>query len=90
MAVSKPILPFLNIFNIPYFIGTGITNFLINYENMCEDYNIKKKKRVRRCSRYYAEHIIIIIKGLTSFIEPDWKKLKKEIVKQFRKADLIQ
>jgi hypothetical protein len=43
MAVPKPILSFPNIFSILYFIGTGITNFLINYRDMCENYNIKKK-----------------------------------------------
>jgi hypothetical protein len=48
---------------------------------MCEDYNIKERKRVRRYSRYYIKHIIITIKGLASFIEPDWERLKKEIAK---------
>jgi hypothetical protein len=48
---------------------------------MYKDYNIKKRKRIRRYPRYYAKHIIIIIKGLASFIEPDWEKLKKEITK---------
>jgi hypothetical protein len=38
---------------------------------MCEDYNIKEKERIRHYSRYYAKHIAIIIKGLTSFIEPN-------------------
>jgi hypothetical protein len=38
---------------------------------MCEDYNIKKKERVRRYSRYYVKHIIVTVRGLTSFIEPD-------------------
>jgi hypothetical protein len=38
---------------------------------MCEDYNIEKKKRIRRYPRYCAKYIIIIIKGLASFIEPD-------------------
>jgi hypothetical protein len=38
---------------------------------MCENYNIKKRERIRRYSRYYAKYIIIIIKGLASFIEPD-------------------
>jgi hypothetical protein len=42
---------------------------------------LKKKKRIRRYFRYCIEHIIIIIKKLTAFIEPDWKKLKKEIAK---------
>jgi hypothetical protein len=71
MAVPKSILFFPSIFNTPYFTEIGVINFLINYRNMCEDYNIKKKKRVRRCFRYYTEHIIIIIRELTSFIEPD-------------------
>jgi hypothetical protein len=71
IAVSKPILPFPGILSISHFIKTGVTNFLINYKDMCENYNIKKKKRVRRCPRYCVKYIIIIIKGLTSFIEPD-------------------
>jgi hypothetical protein len=71
MAVSKSILSFPSIFSIPHFIKIDITNFFINYENICKNYNIKKKKRIRRCPRYYAKHIAIIIKKLTSFIEPD-------------------
>jgi hypothetical protein len=71
MTVPKPILPFPDILNIPYFTETDITNFLINYKDMCEDYNIKKKKRIRRYPRYYAEYITIIVKGFISFIEPD-------------------
>jgi hypothetical protein len=38
---------------------------------MCEDYNIKKKKRIRRYSRYCTKYITITIKKLASFIEPD-------------------
>jgi hypothetical protein len=71
MAVSKPILFFPGIFSISHFTETDITNFFINYKNMCENYNIKKKERIRRYPRYCTEHIIIIIKGLASFIEPD-------------------
>jgi hypothetical protein len=71
MAVPKSILSFSNIFDIPYFTKIDITNFLINYGDMCENYNIKKKERVRRYFRYYTKHIIIIIKGLAFFIEPD-------------------
>jgi hypothetical protein len=54
---------------------------------MCKNYNIKKKKRVCRYSRYYIKHIAITVKRLASFIEPDWERLKKEIIKQFREAD---
>jgi hypothetical protein len=38
---------------------------------MCENYNIKKKERIRRYSRYYTKYITIIIKGLASFLEPN-------------------
>jgi hypothetical protein len=48
---------------------------------MCKNYNIKKRKRVRRYPRYYIKHIIIIIRELIFFIESDWEKLKKEIIK---------
>jgi hypothetical protein len=71
MAVPKSILPFPGTLSTSHFTKIDITNFLINYENMCEDYNIKKKKRIRRYSRYCTKHITIIIKGLASFIEPD-------------------
>jgi hypothetical protein len=81
MAVPKSILSFPGTFNTSYFIKIGITNFLINYKDMCKNYNIKERKRVRRYFRYYTKHITIIIKGLASFIEPDWKELKKKIIK---------
>jgi hypothetical protein len=71
MAVLKFILSFSGIFGISHFIEIGITNFFINYRDMCKNYNIKEKKRIRRCSRYCAEHIVIIIRGLVFFIEPD-------------------
>jgi hypothetical protein len=89
MAVPKFILPFPGIFSTPHFTETDIINFFINYKNMCENYNIKKKERVRRYSRYCIKHIIIIVKGLASFIKPDWERLKKKITKQFRKIDLM-
>jgi hypothetical protein len=81
IAVPKSILFFSGIFSILYFIRTGVTNFLINYKDMCEDYNIKERKRVRRYSRYYVKYIVIIMRGLASFIEFDWEELKKEIIK---------
>jgi hypothetical protein len=71
MAVPKSILSFPGTFNIPYFTKINITNFLINYKNMCKNYNIKKKKRIRRYPRYYIKYIAIIVKGLAFFIEPD-------------------
>ena len=43
MAVPKPILSLPGIFNTPHFIKIDITNFLTNYEDMCKNYNIKKK-----------------------------------------------
>jgi hypothetical protein len=43
MAVPKSILSFPGIFSIFYFIKIDITNFLTNYKNMCENYNIEKK-----------------------------------------------
>jgi hypothetical protein len=71
MAVLKFILSFPGTFNTSHFTETGIINFLINYEDMCEDYNIKEKERIRRCSRYCVKYIVIIVRGLASFIEPD-------------------
>jgi hypothetical protein len=71
IAAPKFILSFSGIFSISHFIKTGVTNFFINYKNMCEDYNIKKKKRIRRCPRYCAKYIFIIIRKLASFLEPN-------------------
>jgi hypothetical protein len=51
MAVPKFILSFPGIFGISHFTGTGITNFFINYGDMCEDYNIEKK---RACSSLFS------------------------------------
>jgi hypothetical protein len=71
MAVPKPILSFSDTFSIPHFIKIGITNFLINYGDIYKDYNIEKRERIRRYPRYYAEYIVIIVKGFISFLEPN-------------------
>jgi hypothetical protein len=71
MAAPKPILSFPGTLNTPHFIKINITNFLINYKDMYEDYNIKKKKRIRRCPRYYIKYITITIKRLIFFLEPN-------------------
>jgi hypothetical protein len=71
MVIPKLILSFPGILSTSHFTKTGIINFLINYKDICKDYNIKKKKRVRRYSRYYVKHITIIIRGLAAFIESD-------------------
>jgi hypothetical protein len=71
MAAPKSILPFPGILSIFHFIKTGITNFLTNYKDMYEDYNIKKRKYIRRYPRYYIKYITIIIKRLASFLEPN-------------------
>jgi hypothetical protein len=72
---------------IPYFRGAGCTNFLIYYEDMCEDYNVTERKQVRRFFCYCAEYISISIKGLKVYEDRDWKGLKKVMLKQFREAD---
>jgi hypothetical protein len=87
LTVIPHILPLPDTPGTPYFRRTGYTNFLIYYENMCEDYNITEKKQVRRLSRYCAEHINISIKGLKTYEDRNWKRLKKAILKQFREAD---
>jgi hypothetical protein len=69
MAVPKLILFFRGIFSIPHFTEIDITNFLINYEDMYENYNIKKRERIRPYSRYCIEYIIIIVRELSSFFE---------------------
>jgi hypothetical protein len=71
IAVPKSILSFPGILNTPHFTEIGITNFFINYGDIYKDYNIKKKERIRRYSRYYVEHIAITVREFTFFIEPD-------------------
>jgi hypothetical protein len=43
IIVPKSILSLSGTFSTPHFIGTNITNFLINYKNICKDYNIEKE-----------------------------------------------
>jgi hypothetical protein len=81
------ILPLPGTPGILYFRGVRYTNFLIYYEDMCEDYNVTEREQVRRFSRYCAEHIGISIKSLKAYEKRDWKGLKKAILKQFRETD---
>jgi hypothetical protein len=71
MAVPKFILFFPDTLSISHFTETDIINFLINYKDMCKNYNIKKRERIRHCPRYYTKHIAIIVKRLVSFLEPN-------------------
>jgi hypothetical protein len=50
LTVIPHILPLPSIPGTPYFRGAGCTNFLIYYENICEDYNVTERKQVRRLS----------------------------------------
>jgi hypothetical protein len=86
-TVISHILPLPGTPGTPYFRGAGCTNFLIYYEDMCEDYNVTEREQVRRLPRYCAEHISISIKGFKAYEESDWKGLKKAMLKQFREAD---
>jgi hypothetical protein len=74
MAVPKSILFFSGILSTFHFIETDIINFLINYKNICEDYNIEKKERVCRYSRYCVKYIAITIKGLAFFLSNPIKR----------------
>jgi hypothetical protein len=86
LIIISYILPLPGTPGTLYFRKAGYTNFLIYYEDMCEDYNVTERKQIRRLSRYCAEHINISIKGLKAYEKRDWKRLKKAMLKQFREV----
>lgn len=74
----------------PTFNGRNVTSFLKKYESMCDNYQIDTSVRLKRVSEYCEDDIARELEAFTTWTEKDWKKLKAEMLYEWRKEDAEQ
>jgi hypothetical protein len=72
------------------FDGRNVTSFLRKYESMCDNYQIQEPLRLKKVSEYCEDNIAREIETFTTWEEQDWKKLKKEMLHEWRREDTEQ
>jgi hypothetical protein len=83
MFVSKILETFL-------FDDYNITKFLNRYVDLCQNYDLEKKKEIRRllrCCDFINEQYVRIVINANVF---EWKKLCKTLCKNYKNKDLNQ
>ena len=70
------------IFGILYFEGANISEFIECFEDMCDDYQVRDKNKIKRVPRYYTQIINQFVKEIKKYQNKDWDKLKKELKKR--------
>jgi hypothetical protein len=76
------------IFEIFLFDEYNITKFLDRYANLCQNYELEKKERIRRLSRYcdfINEQYVRVVISANVF---EWKKFCKTLCRDYKDKDL--
>ena len=50
-------MPLLDISDILYFEEVNISEFIERFEDMCDDYQVRDKNKIKRVPRYYTQVI---------------------------------
>ena len=74
----------------PHFSGKNISEFLKAYENLCDDWEVSGLDRVRKVVRYCDRLLGTYIENVDSYIEKDWDRLKKDLLREYRSTDVDQ
>jgi hypothetical protein len=73
-----------------FFDDYNITKFLDRYVNLCQNYDLEKKEKIRRLSRYCdfinEQYVWIVINANVS----KWKELCKTLCRDYKNKDLNQ
>ncbi len=83
-------MPLLDISDILYFEEVNISEFIERFEDMCDDYQVRDKNKIKRVPRYYTQVISQFVKEIKKYQDEDWSKLKKELKKEYRADDITQ
>ena len=74
MLILLPGMPGASIFD-----SNDITNFLKQFQDMCDEYSISVKQRIKKLLRYCEVTIGWYIKSLSTYVKRSWKDLRKEL-----------
>jgi hypothetical protein len=78
------------IFETFFFDEYNITKFLDRYANLCQNYDLEKRKKIRRLFRYcdfINEQYVRVVVNANVF---DWKKLCKILCRNYKNKNLNQ
>jgi len=53
--------------DIPYFEGANISEFIEYFEDICDNYQVKNKIKIKRVPRYYTQIINQFIKEIKKY-----------------------
>lgn len=83
-------MPYPGTMAAPYFDGSSITEFLETYEDMCNDYQVCDKEKLRQMPRYCESLTESYIKTLAEFVEDDYQDLKEVLRVEYKGEDPVQ
>jgi hypothetical protein len=73
-----------------FFDEYNVIEFLDRYADLCQNYDLEEKEKIRRLSRYcdlINEQYVRVVVNANVF---DWKKLCKTLCKDYKNKDLNQ
>ena len=89
MQVNILVISLSGISGILYFEGINISEFIERFEDICDNYQVRDKIKIKRVPRYYTQVIGQFVKGMKEYQDQDWDKLKKELKKEYRVNNII-
>jgi hypothetical protein len=74
----------------PWFTGTNVSDFLSEFDSICDDAHLTDTARVSRVPRYCFPEISRYLKGMPEWEDGNWDALKAVMQKEWEAADDFQ
>jgi hypothetical protein len=74
----------------PWFTGTNVSDFLSEFDSMCDDAHLTDAARITRVHRYCYPEISRYLKGIPEWEDGDWDTLKTVMRKEWEGTDDFQ
>jgi hypothetical protein len=74
----------------PWFTGTNVSDFLSEFDSICDDAHLTDTARVSRVPRYCFPEIGRYLKGMPEWEDGDWDALKIVMQKEWEATDEFQ
>jgi hypothetical protein len=71
----------------PFFGGKNITEFIRQFDDLCDDYDVPRDQKVRRVLRFCSTEIEEYLRTEPIFTELDWEKAKTFMLEEWEKND---
>jgi hypothetical protein len=74
----------------PWFTGTNVSDFLSEFDSICDDAHLTETARASRVHRYCFPEISRYLKGIPEWEEGDWGALKLVLQREWEGSDEFQ